>query len=456
MWKKSIIIFLVLIGIYNKGTCDEIIYFNFDYAVFKSDNQQSILEIYYSVNQKTLKYVKTNDLFEAAAKISVSIFNITTNTQVYQKSFKTPTSASDTSDSKLNQKLVGQLNFLLPDGSYKMELTGSDFNDSSRFDFINPEIKIDNYSDSPIKISDIELANSVKKSENENSIFYKNTLEIIPNPSALFGMNLNELYYYYEIYGLTPENISDEYIMNYTVLNINNEKLVSTGKKFKRKLESKADYGIINIDSLNRGSYTLQITLLDSAKNLSITREKKFFVFNNNNQIPSVSKQDSYLKSEYVNMSEDDLENEFNYAKYIMSENEAANYEKLNTLSEKKNYLFAFWKSRDNNLNTQNIEYKTEYFKRVAEANKNYKEAYKEGWKTDRGRIYIIYGKPDDVERFPFESDSKSYEIWKYDSHEGGGECVFIERQSSTGVYYLAHCTFRNELSNDNWRKDLK
>ena len=101
------------------------------------------------------------------------------------------------------------------------------------------------------------------------------------------------------------------------------------------------------------------------------------------------------------------------------------------------------------------MESKIAYFKRVNEANQRFEESFKEGWKSDRGRIFVLYGKPDDIERYPFETSTKSYEIWKYDAVEGGGECDFVELQPMTGVYWLVNSTFRGELQNQNWREQL-
>ncbi|HMS65782.1 MAG TPA: GWxTD domain-containing protein [Ignavibacteria bacterium] len=413
------------------------------------------MEIYYSVNQKSLTYIKSGDKFEAAAKINISVIDKSLNKTLFSKLFKTPSATNDTSSGYLNQKLVGQVNFILEDGNYLLEITGSDFYDSVKKDIMTENFIVENYSDSKLKISDIELSDKIQKSDNENSLFYKNTLEVIPNPSGLFGMNLKELNYYYEVYGLTPDNISEEYVINYSVMNLNNESVISFNKNFKRNSESKADFGKIIIDSLERGSYILKISILDSVKNINVSREKKFYIFNDL-LTGKVSKQDNFLKSEYITATEEDIDKEFEYAKYLMSEKEIDNYEKLSKLSDKKKFMYAFWKAKDVNTSTLVVEDKIDYFKRVAEANLNYKEAYREGWKTDRGRIFIIYGRPNDVERYPFEQGSKSYEVWSYNTAKGNGECVFIERQSSSGVYYLVHSTFKNEISNNNWKDDLK
>jgi len=454
--QKIFIFFIGILIFYKTGLSDDKIYFNFDYALFKAENEESILEVYYSVNQKSLKYLLNGNMFEAAAKIDISILDINSNKVLISNIYKTPSVTSDTSDEKLMQKLVGQLNYLLKDGSYKLKIMGSDFNDSTNQDVYEEEININNYTNKSLRVSDIELSTRIQKAKDDKSIFYKNTLEVVPNPSNLFGMNLYDLYYYFELYYLSKENISDEFYLSYSIINLNNEKVISFVKKIKRTSESKADFGKIKIDSLKRGSYTFSISLTDSVKNVNITREKKFFIFNNIDNILTTNRQDDFLKSEYATMDEKVMDKEFELSQYIMSDQDNKKFDNLKSLDDKRKFMYTFWKTRNANPNSPILDRKIEYFKRVNEANKTYKEAYNEGWKTDRGRIFIIYGKPDDIERFPFEADKKSYEIWKYNSVEGGGECVFIERQPSTGVYWLVHSTFRNELKNEQWEIELR
>jgi hypothetical protein len=78
----------------------------------------------------------------------------------------------------------------------------------------------------------------------------------------------------------------------------------------------------------------------------------------------------------------------------------------------------------------------------------------KKGYRTDRGRVYIVYGAPDDVERHPNESESRSYEIWTYNNVQGGVIFVFLQRDVS-GDYELVHSTHRSELHDENWQRLL-
>lgn len=454
--KKIILIVFCILSLYRAGFCEGEIYFNYDFAVFKGDAGNSILEIYYSVNQQSLRYTKTGNNYEAAAKIDIMITDVRDGKLIYSNVYKTPSVVSDTSRDSNKQKLVGQINYIIPPGGYKIEISGTDFNDTLKKDVFEKEIITGDDSDKRISISDIELSTMIKKSDNTKSIFYKNTLEIIPNPSNLFGMNLNEMYYYFEIYNLIPENISGEFDINYRIKNLNNEIVINHHKRGKSYSESKADYGKIKIDSLKRGSYFFEVSVTDSAKGINVVKEKKFFIFNNATGNVSTNQENSFLKSEYGMMTEKELDEEFEKMTYIVNDQQRKRYESLSDAADKRKFLYAFWKAMDQNTTTPVLKAKQDYFKKVDNANKMFNEAYTEGWKTDRGRIFIVYGPPDEREVHPFQSATKSYERWTYNTIQGGGECDFIELQPMTGVFWLVNSTFRTELKNPNWMSQLE
>ena len=78
----------------------------------------------------------------------------------------------------------------------------------------------------------------------------------------------------------------------------------------------------------------------------------------------------------------------------------------------------------------------------------------KEGWQTDRGRVYMIYGEPSEIERFPNETNTKPYEIWHYNEIEGGVVFIFGD---ITGFndYQLLHSTKRGEIRDDYWMRRI-
>ena len=87
---------------------------------------------------------------------------------------------------------------------------------------------------------------------------------------------------------------------------------------------------------------------------------------------------------------------------------------KLKTNEERENFIDHFWRRRDPDSDTEENEFREEYYERIAYANEKFTSGIP-GWKTDRGKIYIIHGKPDSIESHP---SGGSYER---PSYEGGG-----------------------------------
>lgn len=93
-----------------------------------------------------------------------------------------------------------------------------------------------------------------------------------------------------------------------------------------------------------------------------------------------------------------------------------------------------FWSKRDPNPLTPENEFEEEFLRRFYYANENFSTLNIPGYRTARGRIYILYGEPDEIERHPFEINTYPYEIWYYYSKKL--KFVFVDRKG-TGEYEL-------------------
>jgi GWxTD domain-containing protein len=124
---------------------------------------------------------------------------------------------------------------------------------------------------------------------------------------------------------------------------------------------------------------------------------------------------------------------------YIITDEERAAFKQLSNDEERDNFIEAFWQRRDPTPDTEENEYKEEHYQRIAYANEHF-AAGVPGWKTDRGRIYIVYGKPDEIESHPSggtyerpmeegggETSTYPFEDWRYRYIEGIGQEVIIE-----------------------------
>ena len=99
---------------------------------------------------------------------------------------------------------------------------------------------------------------------------------------------------------------------------------------------------------------------------------------------------------------------------YIITDEERRAFKKLETDDERENFIEEFWRRRDPDPDTNENEYREEYYERIAYANEHFASGIP-GWKTDRGRIYIMYGKPDERETHPAGGS------YNRESYEGGG-----------------------------------
>jgi len=142
---------------------------------------------------------------------------------------------------------------------------------------------------------------------------------------------------------------------------------------------------------------------------------------------------------------------------YIITDEERKAFKKLATDDEREKFIEEFWRRRDPDPDTDENEYKEEYYERIAYANEHFASGIP-GWKSDRGRIWIMYGKPDERETHPaggpydrpsYEgggmTTSYPFEQWFYRYIPGVGSGVEIEFVDPTGSGEYRIATNPNE-----------
>jgi len=137
---------------------------------------------------------------------------------------------------------------------------------------------------------------------------------------------------------------------------------------------------------------------------------------------------------------------------YIISNEEKQVFKNLNTVEEKEKFIEQFWLRRDPDPRTAENEFKEEHYRRIAYANERFTSGIP-GWRTDRGRIYIMYGEPAQIESHPtggtynreiYEGGGTTtvypFEKWRYRHIDNIGDDIEIEfvDPSGTGEYRMA------------------
>jgi len=125
--------------------------------------------------------------------------------------------------------------------------------------------------------------------------------------------------------------------------------------------------------------------------------------------------------------------------RWIITDEELSAFKKLTTNAERDTFIEGFWQRRDPTPDTAENEYKEEHYRRIAYANEHY-AAGMPGWRTDRGRIYIMFGPPTSIDSHPMggpyqrsaeegggQTTTFPFEVWRYRYLEGIGQEIEIE-----------------------------
>jgi GWxTD domain-containing protein len=127
--------------------------------------------------------------------------------------------------------------------------------------------------------------------------------------------------------------------------------------------------------------------------------------------------QDPAVKEEYKKWLREDVA-------WIITDEERANFTTLSTDQQRDEFVVAFWERRNPTHAATENKFKEEHYRRLAYANTHF-AAGVPGWKTDRGRMYIMFGAPDSTESHP--GFSPPSEVWRYSYIEGIGKDVALE-----------------------------
>jgi len=136
---------------------------------------------------------------------------------------------------------------------------------------------------------------------------------------------------------------------------------------------------------------------------------------------------------------------------YIISDEERSAFLQLQTNEEREQFIEAFWQRRDPTPDTVENEFKEEHYRRIAYTNERFSSGIP-GWRTDRGRIYIMWGPPDEIESHSAGSTYNrpmtegggqtqvyGFDDWTYHYMEGIGQNITIEfvDPTGTGEYHI-------------------
>ncbi len=420
-----------------------------DLAQFLGDSTHTKLEVYQGIDRSGLVYQKANQVFVARFRLETKVMY--DDSVVIQQEIL----ESDTIDNKnligRGQQFVFTTPFLLEPGSYRVLTFLHDQNSEGEAQSrISVEISL--FPKDSLAMSDIQFASKIQRASDPENPLVKNNLLIMPNPQALFGDGFENITFYAELYNLdVSANQEGAYHVDYVIEDREGKTLSRLRGKRRRKMnQNTAIYTSFDISGLKIERYLMRLEAFDDDKNIRASASKHFSVFRRAEALAFHAEQERKV---YQELDEAALQNYFDQISYIAAHDEKSIFRQL-TMTGKREFLVQFWERRDPTKGTSRNEFKEDYIERLVKAKINFSFGETEGWRTDRGRILLLYAAPDFIDRLPGLSDRNANETWYYETLQGGCLFIFIDLNDN-GRYRLIHSTHRDEVDNPDWESYL-
>ncbi len=422
---------------------------NVDYARFYYDQETTYLELYFAFHPKLLTYEVADGRYRAGLRLQTRILEPQTGKIIDEQRSSYTISEVDTNQAWYQYWMISQNSFLLPTGRYEVEVIATDSLTEVRSDTVKLPLEITSFG-SGLSVSDLELCKNISRARgSQNRLFVKNHLEVVPNPTLIYGSaSYPVMFCYLEMYNV-PTN--QPYKIRRQILDVNGKVIREVVRDKVFKNANVVDIGSMPVTSFPSGRYWFKVSLIDQNGEEQISSEKPFLILNPHLELRKEIA-GAQIAAALKELNAEQLDQEFAWARYVATEEERNIYQQLTDVDGKREFLTRFWQSVARGRKDIPPISRDEYLRRVKLADERFGKFKKDGWATARGRVFLLYGEPDEIMRYPSQGGSKPYEIWYYFGIEKGVEFVFVDR-SGYGDYELVHSTKRGELYDEDWMR---
>lgn len=451
-------IFLAVAFIVLSAICFANLEVYFMYATFNSPDGPYI-ETYLSTIGKSAVFVKDqNGKFKAEIEITM-IFKTNDKVVSVDKYNLSSPEIDDTLSSKPN--FVDLQRVSLPNGMYNFEMLIKDINSSQEAYKFADIIQID-FNSNTIQFSGIQLIESITPTEKVSALT-KNGYDLLPYISNFYPQNFNKISFYTEIYN-TDKLIQGDFMVRYYIESFETYKEFEDYSRFKKlsAAEIIPYIGEINIENLPSGNYNLVIEV-KNRDNISLQKTKFFFQRSNSQQNDLTALNELIKNYDISTNFTGEMTNRDSLILYVsclrpiadMEEQRFIDYQvKYASVEELQSYFMQFWLTR-NNVNPGELW--RQYKEQVEFVDKNYRTPINRGFETDRGRVYLQYGVPNDIYVSKHEPSAYPYEIWHYYKvkNENNKKFIFYNPNIAGKEYELLHSDLTGEIKTPNWERLL-
>ncbi len=376
-----------------------------------ADLSKARLEVYMQVPYEQIRFLKQDDLYVGLFDLTVTITNDDGDvvwSRVQTVEIRTRDFA-ETSSSRLSS--LKQMSFDMQPGKYSVKAEIFD-SDSKRGASVRRDIDVPNYAAHTLSISDAMIVTRMTTSGERRTI--------VPNISAMIGDEDEGFFVFSEVY--VPRGMTDVQFTG-TLLNT----------------EQDSVFGVEQTEQIDRTPYQVFMKFSKFKLPMGLYYLRILATGTDSTGAPLAARTLRTISVRWSDLpaSITDLDLAVEQMRYIARDNELQEIREAANDVQKRERFVAFWKKRDPDPQTERNELMEEYYWRVEYANRSYSH-YMDGWRTDRGMVYIRFGAPDNVERHPFETSTRPYEIWRY--YNLNFEFIFVD-ETGFGDYRLQYPT---------------
>jgi GWxTD domain-containing protein len=380
--------------------------------VFASDLPgKGRIDIYIQIPYPEIKFVKEEERYTGRFEISAAILS-QEKQQLWQKSQLVELNLKDFSQTISHRFFsLKQFSTDIAPGKYDLLVQVTD-QESKRVETVKRSIVVKDCWNDTLALSDVMMVRHMTIDGTHKNI--------APNLTGMISKEQTNLYLFFEIYNRAQLD-SVKLLCKF----INSKREIVAQRTKSELLTGIRTQTIWQIDTLSIAPE--QYLLVVEAAGTSKTDSSKSF----RASVPRICT----VRMKNMPLMITDIDKATEELQYIAKGGEIDYIRDAATPEEKQKRFLEFWIKRNPNPKEPNNDLMEEYYSRVEYANKNF-ESYLEGWKTDRGMILIQFGPPQNVERHPFDSDNKPFEIWYYYSQNR--EFIFVD-ETGFGDYRLRY-----------------